>query len=106
MRNGRPGSIVGSRIKVTNTDRSEHMEEIVEWDPQQRLQLRLQGFSAPLSRLATSFEETWSFTPEGEGVRAVRSLALHPTSVFSWPLLWVLSFLLKKAIARHLREMK
>jgi hypothetical protein len=53
-----PG-IVGSRIRVTNGDGSSHVEEIVEWEPNHRLRLEMKEFSAPLSRLATGFEETW-----------------------------------------------
>jgi hypothetical protein len=52
-----PG-IVGSRIRVTNQDGSSHVEEIVEWEPDHRLRLEMKEFSAPLSRLATGFEET------------------------------------------------
>ncbi|MHB0960741.1 MAG: SRPBCC family protein [Pirellulaceae bacterium] len=55
-----PG-IVGTRIWVTNTDGSTHVEEIVEWEPGRRLRLHMQEFSAPLSRLATRFIETWDF---------------------------------------------
>jgi hypothetical protein len=55
-----PG-IVGSCIRVTNRDGSCHIEEIVEWRPDRRLRLHMKDFSAPLSRLATGFEETWEF---------------------------------------------
>src|SRR5438132_2698304 len=55
-----PG-IVGSRIRVINTDGSNHVEEIVEWQPDQRLRLHMKEFSAPLSRLATRIEETSEF---------------------------------------------
>ena len=49
----RTPEIVGSRIQVTNTDGSKHVEEIVEWQPAQRIQLQMKDFSAPLSRLST-----------------------------------------------------
>ena len=45
--------MVGTRIRVTNTDGSTHVEEIVEWEPARRIRLRIGGFSPPLSRLAT-----------------------------------------------------
>src|SRR5690349_7626740 len=57
----RTPEIVGSRIQVTNTDGSKHVEEIVEWRPRQRVQLHMKDFSAPLSHLATRIEETWEF---------------------------------------------
>src|ERR1700730_1882947 len=54
-------SIVGTRIRVTNLDGSSHVEEIVEWQPDQRVQLEMKQFSPPLSRFATGFEEVWEF---------------------------------------------
>src|SRR5438034_9526669 len=57
----RTASVVGSRIRVTNTNGSSHVEEIVEWQPDRRLRLCMRDFSPPLSRLATRFEETWEF---------------------------------------------
>lgn len=51
-----PG-IVGSRIRVSNTDGSSHVEEIVEWQPDRRLRMRFQDFSAPLSRLAPALRK-------------------------------------------------
>ena len=100
-----PG-IVGSRIRVTNTDGSKHVEEIVEWQPDHRLQLHMKEFSAPLSRLATRIEETWEFERIGNETHVTRSFQIHAKSVLARPLLWMISFLLKRAIARHLREMR
>ncbi len=99
-----PG-IVGTRIRVTNTDGSSHIEEIVQWEPDRRLRLRMHEFSAPLSRLATEFMETWEFQPVGSETHLTRLFELHPRSIVAWPLLWVISFLLRRAIARHLRQM-
>ena len=56
----RTANAVGSRLRVTNLDGSTHVEEIVVWRPDERLQLHMQNFSPPLSRLATGFVETWS----------------------------------------------
>jgi hypothetical protein len=61
----RTPEIVGSRIRVTNTDGSNHVEEIAEWQPDHRLQLHMKDFSAPLSRLAIGIEETWEFERVG-----------------------------------------
>ena len=100
-----PG-IVGSRIRVTNQDGSSHVEEIVEWKPDHRLRLEMKEFSAPLSRLATGFEETWEFKRTGNETHITRSFRLHAKSVPARLLLWMISFFLKRAIARHLREMR
>jgi len=100
----RPG-IVGSRFRVTNTDGSSHVEEIIEWQPDRRLRLRMQDFSAPLSRLATHFEETWEFQNVGDKTRVTRFFQMHAKSALTRPLLWAISLFLKRAIARNLRQM-
>jgi hypothetical protein len=100
-----PG-VVGSRIRVTNTDGSSHVEEIIEWQPEYRLRLHMREFSAPLSRLATGFVETWEFQRIDNATRVTRSFELHAKSFFARPILWMISFFLKRAVARHLRQMQ
>jgi Polyketide cyclase / dehydrase and lipid transport len=100
-----PG-VVGTRIRVTNTDGSGHVEEVVEWQPDRRVRLAMKDFSPPLSRLATGFEETWEFERLGDGTRVVRSFALHPKTALARPVLWLVSILLKRAIGRHLSQMR
>jgi hypothetical protein len=102
----RTPEVVGTRIRVTDTDGSRHVEQVVEWEPDRRLRLHMGEFSPPLSSLATGFDETWQFEPTGEGSSVVRSFELHPRSSATRPLLWLISLLLKRAIARHLRQMK
>ncbi len=97
--------VVGTRIKVLNTDGSRHVEEIVAWQPDRGLTLRLAEFSPPVSRLATHFDETWQFERVGNGTKVVRSFQLYPKSALTWPVLWMISILLKKAIARHLLQL-
>jgi hypothetical protein len=100
-----PG-IVGSRIRVTNRDGSSHVEEIVEWQPHLRLRLRMKQFSPPLSRLASEFEETWEFNHTDSGTHVIRSFRLFAKSVVARPLLRLIAFFLKRAIARHLRGIR
>jgi hypothetical protein len=102
----RTPEIVGSRIRVLNTDGSSHVEEITEWEPDRRVRLNMREFSPPLSRLATKFNETWEFSRIGRDTRVVRSFELHATSKVTRLILWVISILLKKAVARHLRQMR
>ena len=102
----RAPDILGSRIRVTNTDGSKHVEEIVEWQPDHRIRLHMKDFSAPLSLLATRIEETWEFGRIGNETEVTRSFQLHARSVLARPFLWVISLLLKKAITRHLRQMR
>jgi hypothetical protein len=102
----RTPKVVGTRIRVTNNDGSGHVEEIVEWQPDRTLTLHFKDLSPPVSRLATSFEETWDFEPISGGTRVVRSFRLYAKSAFTRPLLWMISIFLKKAIARHLTQMR
>ena len=101
----RADEIVGTRIRETNRDGSTHVEEIVEWQPTRRLRLHMHEFSPPVSRLATAFDETWEFERDGDQTKVVRSFEMHPKSALKRPLLWLISFLLKRAIARHLEQM-
>lgn len=98
--------IVGTRIRVTNRDGSTHVEEIVKWEPTRRLRLHMHEFSPPVSRLATSFDETWEFERVGDRTNVVRSFEMHPKSALTKPLLWLISFVLKRAISRHLEQMR
>jgi uncharacterized protein YndB with AHSA1/START domain len=102
----RTPEVVGTRIRVTDTDGATHVEEIAEWEPDRRVRLRMGEFSPPLSRLATGFDETFEFERTGGQTRVVRRFDLHPKSTATRPLLWLISLLLKRAIARHLRQMK
>jgi hypothetical protein len=102
----RSPNVVGSRIRVTNRDGSTHIEEIVDWRPDQQLQLRMDEFSPPLSRLATHFMETWNFQREADETHVTRSFELNAKSMATIPILWLISFFLKKAIFRHLREIR
>jgi hypothetical protein len=98
--------VVGTRIRVTNTDGSSHVEEIVEWEPDRRLRLDMKEFSPPLSRLATRFEEVWEFERLGNVTRVVRSFRMYPKFSLARPVLWLISLLLRRAIARHLRQLR
>jgi hypothetical protein len=97
--------VVGTRIRVVNSDGSSHVEEITTWRPDERVELRFGGFSPPLSRMATHFIETWEFEPAGATTNIKRSMHLYPKSIWAVPLLWMISFLLKRALARHLRQL-
>ena len=77
----RTPDVVGTRIRVTNRDGSRHVEEIVQWQPENRIQLRMCEFRLPLSALATSIIETWDFSREGNLTRVTRTFEMNPTSV-------------------------
>ncbi len=102
----RTSIVVGSRIRVTNLDGSSHVEEIVVWQPNRRLQLQMGNFSKPLAFLATGFLEIWEFEREGNETKVSRSFELTATSIRARPLLWLIAFFLKQAVRRHLAEMK
>jgi hypothetical protein len=102
----RTPEVVGSRIRVTNTDGSSHVEEIVEWQPDHRLRLRMTDFTPPLSRLAAGFDESWEFKRIDGATQATRCFELHPKSAAARPLLWLISLLLRRAVARHMRQLR
>lgn len=102
----RTPEVVGSRIRVSNTDGSSHVEEIVAWRPDREVQLKFQEFSPPVSRLATHFLETWELQAAGSETLVKRSFELHPRSVLTMPLLWLISWLLQRAIAKNLADIR
>jgi hypothetical protein len=79
----RTPNVIGSRIRVTNLDGSNHVEEIVEWQPDRRIQLQMGNFSKPLSRLAASFVETWEFERVGNETKVARSFELNANSMLA-----------------------
>jgi hypothetical protein len=98
--------MTGSRIRVRNRDGSEHVEEITEWNPEGRIVLQLREFSPPLSTLCDRFGEEWEFTPHPDGTQVRRTFSLYPRSTVARVPLWAISLLLRRAVARHLRQMK
>ena len=102
----RTPQIVGSRIQVKNTDGSSHVEEIIEWAPSERLSMKFSEFSPPLSQLANHFVEVWTLQPQGEQTLVTRAFQLFPKNSLARIALWLLSHLLKRAIALHLRQLQ
>ena len=99
-------SVVGTRIRVMNTDGSSHSEEVVGWEPNRRLKFAATDFSPPLSRLSHRFVETWEFEPVSGGTHVARSFEMYPKTALARPALWLISCLLKRAVARHLQRMR
>lgn len=103
----RTDEIAGSRIRVKNRDGSEHTEEVLEWDSEKKIVLKLHEFSPPLNRLASHFIEEWNFVEKGKAKTFItRKFQLFPKSVLAKPFLWTISIFFKKAIAQHLNEME
>jgi hypothetical protein len=98
--------MLGSRIRVQNTDGSEHIEEIVEWKPREKVSMKLHHFTPPLNRLAAHFLEEWNFETVNHGTLVRRSFQLFAKQPATRPLLWLISLLFKRAIARHLTQMR
>ena len=98
----RTETMIGSRIRVQNTDGSAHTEEIFAWNPAKTVMIKFTDFSPPLNRLASHFVEEWQFTAEGDSTKVCRKFELFPKNSFARPFLWLISCFLKKAIAQHL----
>ena len=94
--------LVGSRIKVQNTDGSSHIEEIIEWGVAKKVTLRFQEFDAPLQHLATHFIETWTFCQSTGGTEVTRTMVMYPKGILGWLMLFPISKLMKKAFEKNL----
>ncbi len=90
--------VVGSRIRVQNTDGSAHVEEIIAWDTSNGVALKLRDFTPPLKHLASHFIEAWVFRPAATGTNISRSMAMYPKGPLGWLLLFPISRLMKKAL--------
>lgn len=101
----RTDDMIGSRIRVRNTDGSSHVEEIYVWEVGQKIAIKMDEFTPPLSRLAAYFTEEWSFQATAEGTLAARRFQLFPRRGWTRPFLWLISLMFRRAIARHLAEM-
>jgi hypothetical protein len=96
----------GSRIRVQNRDGSMHVEEITEWNPQERVVLQLHEFSPPLSWFSDRFVEEWDLAVSQGGTQVQRTVSLYPRSALTRMPLLAISLLLRRAVARHLHQMK
>jgi hypothetical protein len=99
-----PG-MVGSRIKVQNTDGSSHVEEIIEWDVDNRMALKFQEFTPPLQHLATHFVEAWEFKKSANGTDVSRSMTMYPKGLLGWLMLLPISRLMKKAFEKNASQL-
>ncbi len=94
-----PG-LVGSRIRVLNRDGSSHVEEIIEWDPEQTIAMKFQEFSPPLRQLASHFVERWQFSQTAAGTQITRSMEFYPKHFLGWMMLQPIAQLMKKAFEK------
>lgn len=101
----RTDGMVGSRIRVTNTDGSQHVEEIYQWVQGHEIGMRLQEFTAPLRALATHINEDWRFQAAPAGTLITRTIHMYPRHALARPALWLIAQLFRRAIARNLAEM-
>lgn len=97
----RTPEVVGTRIRVVNTDGSRHVEEITVWDPEHHIQMQMTGFSPPLSYLATSFVENWRFRHVGDSTEVVRAFELNARKAWAKLPLRLIATFLKRAIERQ-----
>ncbi len=98
-----PG-LLGSRIRVQNSDGSGHVEEIIAWDVENKIELKFQEFQPPLQKIATHFIETWDFRKASVGTHVTRSMRMYPKGLIGWFALLPISFLMKKAFEKNLNQ--
>ncbi len=97
--------VVGSRIRVQNTDGSGHVEEIIAWDTNNGVALKFQDFTSPLKHLASHFIEAWVFRPAATGTNISRSMAMYPKGPLGWLVLFPISRLMKRALELNSRQL-
>lgn len=102
----RTSNMIGSRIRVHNTDDSSHVEEIIEWEENRKLALRFQEFNSPLKDLASHFIEEWTFAPSQSGTEVIRSMSMYPKNVLGWVMLFPISRLMKKAFEKNASQLE
>lgn len=101
----RTANMVGSRIRVHNLDGSSHVEEIYHWLPGREIGMKLHQFSPPLSRLASHFTEDWRLESRPNGTYVTRTFHLYPGRNLTRPILWLISLVFRRAIAKNLAQM-
>lgn len=97
----RTEGVVGTRFRVTSTDGSSHLEEIVEWDPARLVRVRMYDFPRSLARFSREFVETFRFTVRGDGTVVEREFELIPTGALARPVLVLIGWMLGRAIDKH-----
>ena len=94
-------SIKGTIIQVENSDGSSHKEEILEFEKDTYLKIKMFDFSEPLSYFATYFIEEWALKKMEDGYKLERSMTLLSRGIFSYFILKLISNNLKNAIQIH-----
>lgn len=92
--------VVGSKIKVVNSDGSSHVETITNWQKPHSIDMHLSEFSPPLAYFASHFTERWQISD----TVVVRSMTLHAKSIATVPILWLIGIFLKRALLSHTKE--
>jgi hypothetical protein len=97
-------SIVGTEFYVENTDGSKHKETVQSFNPGKCLIMKMSYFTFPVKNIATHFIERWDFANTNSGYRINRTFELYPKNAFASLPLWLISRLLKQAVARHTHQ--
>jgi hypothetical protein len=101
----RTASMIGSRIRVRNTDGSRHVEEISKWVAGKEVSITLKEFTRPLSYVATHFVEEWRFESNETATHVIRRFQMFASGRATRPIVWLISLLFRRAIVRHLAQL-
>ena len=95
----RTPEVVGTVIRVSNTDGSSQAEEVVEWDPPRRLEMTHRGFVRGVG--------TWWFEPDAAGTRFTWSEELSlPIPILGELALWVYRPFMKRLMRSGLANLQ
>lgn len=98
-----PGGILalGTRVRVENTDRSVHHEQVVAFERGRRFAVRME-LSPPASWLMQHIDEEVVLTATAQGTHMWRRFETAPRFFFTLPLVLLIThLLLKPAVMKH-----
>lgn len=76
----RTPNLIGSQVRVRNTDGSEHVETILTWESE-TVVMQLHAFTSPLKHLASYILEEWHFETQATATLVTRKILMFPTHI-------------------------
>lgn len=92
---------LGSRRRVSNTDGTEHAEEIVAFERPSRHTTRITGIAPPFAWLVRYGEDEWRFTERDRGTEIDRTFTFELTTPLAAPVAWLILHTLMRAAVRR-----
>ena len=98
-------SRIGTRFEIINTDDSNHVETVTDYQHGKLITLYYDGFSKPLDGLASHFTETFQFEKHGSTTHVKRTFQLFPKNFIGKIMLSITTIFLKRAVKKHFEKL-